>query len=97
MIDLDAIEARLNAATPGAWHVRRLPGVAGECFVQAPRLDRTHPYDIEVLGDSEGQLYPKELREADAEFIGRAKQDIKALIDRIRELEGELVCARLLV
>lgn len=97
MIDIEAIRKRIAAATPGIWIVRKMRGEEdriGHGFVQAPRLDPSHGYDIEIL--CEDANYPDERREGDLQFIAAARQDIPALLaenaaqaERIKELEAE--------
>jgi hypothetical protein len=71
----------LAAATPGPWGIRRLNGaVSSEGFVQAPRVDPAHPYDIEVLGEDD-TLYPT--RRGDMEFIVWVRNNAEALFDLI--------------
>ena len=79
MIDLDAIEARVNAATPGPWTGTVNQGVeAGADPVFETGCNCcTEPT----------------LSEADAAFIASARTDVPALIARVRELETE--CERM--
>jgi len=86
-IDLEAIEARANAATPGPWIYASDNGVG-------------------VVGTTDEQTIwfyslPTLLRncaagvtEADASFIAHAREDIPALIARIRQLEAALEVAQ---
>lgn len=79
-IDLDRLEELANSATPGTWRIRTMQGQAG--FVQAPRLDPSHPYDIELLGEDE-TLYPT--READLQYVVAVQpQVLKQLIAELR-------------
>ena len=80
MIDLIQLRALAEKATPGAWTHRQLdPDDSG--FVQAPRSDPQHPYDIEILGDDEN-LYPT--KAADGAFIAAANpQAIIELLDML--------------
>lgn len=83
-LNLEAIKAREKAATPGPWMVRKMRGEeakVGHGFVQAPRIDPEHGYDIEVL--CEDGNYPDALREGDLQFIAAARQDIPALISAL--------------
>ena len=96
-LDLDAIEARANAATPGPWvwedwNTEGDPTTGPEPYtLTAPpeadpewRSDRLFPnlrYPIIDAHGSDGILT------ADAEFIAHAREDIPKLIKRIRELE----------
>ena len=94
MIDLDAIEARANAATPGPWTYHEGCG-----YVEVPPcgaiefkpgwersvhfLARVHNNHVE---GEDGLGF-------DGPFIAAARTDVPALIARVRELEAE--CERL--
>ncbi len=78
-IDLDAIEARADAATAGAWRV----------------WSGTRPYDEAAVetawayeGDEEVELVTDCCSVADAEFIAHSRTDVPALTARVRELEA---------
>jgi len=78
-MNIDEIEARANAATPGPWH-GAMPACAHEhddevCSIEAP--------DSAVLASCVK-------REEDLQFILAARTDVPALIARVRELEAEL-------
>ncbi len=88
-VNLDELEALANAATPGHWHIRQHRGLSG--FIQAPRLDPAHPYDIELLGEDE-TLYPT--READMRYIvGVQPQVLKKLLAELRQAREALLKA----
>ena len=77
MIDLDEIEARANAATPGPWYGNRNSGV----------------YAVNVglvVGTGCGYCTKSRLTHEDAAFIAAARTDVSALIARVRELETHL-------
>jgi hypothetical protein len=80
-LDLDEIEARANAATPGPWeayftlHGDPMVVEQGQGPFGAVTLPSTAPDD-----------YGK----ANAEFIAHAREDIPALVQRVRELEQTL-------
>ena len=79
-IDLDAIEARANAATPGPWLVLR-------------GMDCTHVRAQD--GHFETGCINWDGRDAsDADFIAAARTDIPALIARVREQEQEIAKLR---
>jgi hypothetical protein len=94
MIDLDAIEARANAATPGPWTYDEGCG-----YVEVPPcgtiefkpgwersvhfLARVHNNHVE---GEDGLGF-------DGAFIANARTDVPALIARVRELEAE--CERM--
>ena len=91
MIDLDAIEGRANAATPGPWTYHEGCG-----YVEVPPcgaiefkpgwersvhfLARVHNNHVE---GEDGLGF-------DGAFIAHARTDVPALIARVRELEAEL-------
>ncbi|MFF2612672.1 hypothetical protein [Kitasatospora sp. NPDC058046] len=87
-LDLDAIQARADAATPGPWRATddddtwrmhgthpRIPGMKWQ-ILKAPKANT--PY---------AEYWPSP---ADAEFIVQARQDVPALLARVQELETEL-------
>ena len=73
---LAAIEARVNAATPGSWEI------------VSPHLASLA--DAFVYGDDGRTFVATTSGIADAEFIAHAREDVPALIDRVRKLEAEL-------
>ena len=79
MINLDEIEARANAATPGPWYGNR------NCGVYAVNVGQ-------VAGTGCGCCTKSRLTDEDAAFIAAARTDVPALIARVRELEAE--CAK---
>ena len=93
-LDIEAIEARANAATPGPWMVHRReimsagPTQRTRITLRAigPRSAVPHGMVI-VPGPCEETL---SMNDDDADFIAHARVDIPALIARVRELEGAL-------
>ncbi len=86
-LDLDAIEKRANAASPGPWQTE--PNTyAGRVWVQrSPVKHRWHGKDCEPLfnvRDKDGY----EQREKDAVFIAHAREDVPALVAKVRALEA---------
>ena len=79
MIDLDEIERRANAATPGPWRDKHQ--VCSEVWGQAPD-SQTCSMQIARIGHA--QFDP-----LNAAFIAAARTDVPALIARVRELEAE--------
>jgi hypothetical protein len=89
-IDVDAIEASANAATPGPWQVtdhnegldppRPLWGVTNDEY-HNPSADDDAPWiAVEIrIGDR-----------ADAEFIARARTDVPKMAAEIRRLREQL-------
>jgi hypothetical protein len=88
-LDLDAIEARANAATPGPWVAQNYDDA---------ELDGNWPC-VDRVGqpDSAKALAHIVLGSDDAEFIARAREDVPALISRIRGLEARSLSAELRV
>jgi hypothetical protein len=85
-LDLDAIEARANAASPEPWE----PGSAEPGHISErqrlvwPRYGTGAPLcRLERPGR-------REQDDADAEFIAHARTDVPALVERVRELEARM-------
>ncbi|USH45596.1 hypothetical protein SEA_PHABULOSO_101 [Gordonia phage Phabuloso] len=74
-LDLDAIEARANAAYVGPWTAD--PDSYGDIWARAGHEGAT----VVVSADPA-------LNAADAEFIAHARTDVPALVSRVRELEA---------
>ena len=85
-MDLQAIEARLAAATPGPWKAQD--------FVAAPTEDAGSAvvkqgngglvaYALRS-GAVEHEWYDKPQCDADAEFLAHAPDDIRALLDEVK-------------
>jgi len=79
MIDLDEIERRANAATPGPWRDKHQ--VCSEVWGQAPD-SQTCSMQIARIGHAQFDAL-------NAAFIAAARTDVPALIARVRELEAE--------
>jgi hypothetical protein len=73
-LDLDAIDARAKAATPGPWE-----SVAGGRYVAATQS--TSASSMEAICADSGP--------DDARFIAHAREDVPALCARVREMEAE--------
>ena len=80
MIDLDAIEARANAATPGPWAVYEKPDPWGYWAVQD--ADGKDVFD----DGSAGAEYGQTCSIADRDFLVAARTDVPALIAEVRRL-----------
>lgn len=87
-LDLDAIETRTNAATPGPWK-RFDNGVDNACdarigsVVEAPgRVADGRVRRVASVTDWAGGSQPKK----DADFIAAARTDVPTLIAEIRRL-----------
>ncbi|MER6534346.1 hypothetical protein ABT215_11145 [Streptomyces sp900105755] len=91
-LDLDSIEARKNAATPGPWGAHR--DLSAVYTVQA--RPRTTRFGMETDGDiatlaadrSDAENY------ANAAFIAHAREDVEQLVAEVRHLRAELVTER---
>lgn len=83
-LDLDAIEARANAATPGPWNAWDR-GVGFHIALGDERDDWGRPEDLLPEG-----LRTDIGRRADAEFIAAARTDVPALVAEVRRLRAEL-------
>ena len=77
MIDLDAIEARANAATPGPW--------------KHEGQEVRAAYHVAFCGEAATSQGATSARDCtrNARFIAHARTDVSALIARVRELEEE--------
>ena len=71
--DLDAIQARADAATPGRWDPDIVPVEHGERHRVTQYAGSGAFFDINVRS------------EADAEFIAHAREDVPALVAALRE------------
>jgi len=90
-LDLDAIEARAKAATPGPWRPSATkPPAADSLKVWAPNPDGPAGFCDEkcVLV---GNKYFAEQAEKDVAFAAHAREDIPALIAELRRLREENV------
>ena len=86
-MNLDEIEARANAATPGPWFVHESDRPGDYWTVSA---DPDWPFECEVFDDgSAGGEYGPACSIEDRDFLVAARTDVPALIARVRELEEE--------
>ena len=83
--DLTAIEARCNAATPGPWDYDICDGITQHWSREKPWLDVVV---MEGFDSSSGCNHRIELSREDGDFIAHAREDVPALIERVRELEA---------
>lgn len=89
-LDLDAIEARVNAATPGPWRT-----VWGSLIARGVEITESGTYraiqDVAEIPDDRCEWESDEAvevsAEADAEFIAAARADVPALVAEVRRLE----------
>ncbi|MEV6737917.1 hypothetical protein AB0N14_13680 [Streptomyces sp. NPDC051104] len=79
-LNLDAIEARANAATPGPWMADGHEIYGSGCGV----------LDIEQWKAETLRIEDPEGAKADAEFMAHARTDVPALAAEIRRLRAEL-------
>ncbi len=75
MVDLDAIRARAEAATPGPWYV--------------PLYGYSIDTDKKKLLCMMGECVDEQV-DADMRFIAAAREDIPALLDEVERLQGML-------
>lgn len=88
--ELDAIEARTNAATVGPWHVWS----DTDELVDIPRPSGTSPYPLAQCDqqDFTARIYAADYRKRDhrtsdnAYFIAHARTDVPALVAEVRRL-----------
>ena len=79
MVDLDAIKARLNTATPGPWKVA----------IRQPSYHYWSSHGIDAKDDP--VIEPSDyLSLDDAEFIANTPSDIAALIEEVERLRGHI-------
>jgi hypothetical protein len=77
-VDLDAIEARANAATPGPWKVNKRGHIGGGEFGTDP---------VVINGEGIEPFFELGASGPDnSSFIAHARQDIPALIAEVRRL-----------
>ena len=78
-MDLQAIEARLAAATPGPWDFDTIPET-GESRVVVRSNTGDSMLDVSVATHG--------VRAEDSEFIAHAPEDIRALLDAVKEVKA---------
>lgn len=90
--DLDAIEARADAATPEPWvYYQGTVYIGGMTSEQLHRYDESDPVDETAWVDAVDLFEPN--RDEDGEFIAHVRADVFALIDKCRKLERALDAA----
>jgi hypothetical protein len=81
--ELNEIESRANAATPGPWHLNSADG--GYTVCTGPEDDTEGPHEcIASIFDSADDSDFK-----NAVFCAHAREDVPALIDEVRRLRAE--------
>jgi len=91
-LDLDAIEARANDATDGPWHCRYVHEADYDVAVFGgldhvtilAGTEPTDPDDVLLYGQNGAT-------QEDGLFIAHAREDIPALVQRVRELERQVI------
>lgn len=92
-LDLDAIEARCNAATAGPWELGK-----GYGAVVSPNQPVRDVHDsFESIDAYGGLLVGESFHVADSVFVAAAREDVPALVARVRELEAETAPLRAFV
>lgn len=79
-LDLDAIETRANAATPGPWEEHADYGPHFYAYLRGPYLR-----GVGTLNFGEG-----EEADADREFVKHAREDVPALVAEVRRLRARV-------
>ena len=79
---LDAIRARLDAATPGPW---RLESPFPAIYIAAGERD----YIAELMGPWDDARWEQRWK-VDAELIAHAPTDLRALLDEVEALQAEV-------
>ena len=91
--DLAAIEARLAAATPGAW--KQCSASSDECICGLVWSgDGSHTVACTRDSEEEGIVRDPATIKANADLIAHAPDDLRALVARVRELEAALSASR---
>ena len=89
--EIDAIEERANAATPGPWAAYGPMELHGGAYLYTEIM--TAPDNLPQIGetDSEGLMTARnrDNHENDAEFMAHARTDVPRLIATIRALRKE--------
>jgi hypothetical protein len=91
-LDLDAIEARANDATEGPWHCRYVHEADYDVCIRGgldhvtilAGTEPTDPDDVLLYGQN-GATHE------DGKFIAHAREDVPALLQRVRELERQVI------
>ena len=90
-LDLDAIRARAEAATPGPWEPDT--SVRGDCVVWGPdgQFLLTQQAEPHWLPDANGapRQVAFDVDRRDCEFIAHAREDIPALLAEIERLRAK--------
>jgi hypothetical protein len=84
--ELEAIEGRATAATPGAWWswIEGRDGTSGDTFIGRGTDGARHP-DLYLSTDLGATVTPEDL-----DFIASARQDVPRLVAEVRRLRALL-------
>lgn len=88
-LDVAAIRARLEAATPGPWAIPNanvFRVIAPDAEHHNPKQGRTPPYPWRIVAD----MGDEGTAAADATFIAYARTDIPALLDALAERDARI-------
>lgn len=77
----------MSEFTKGPWVLRVRNIDSGEFFVEARRLSRSHPHDIEIMADDVNEFYPVENKLADARLICASPDLYEALKYLVEDAE----------
>jgi hypothetical protein len=94
MIDLSALRALCEQATPGPWRTYRCSSVdydnetASACGIDGP--PNKHGHDARICYDASYDECHHVMSRADADLIAAARTALPALIDEVSRLRGEV-------
>lgn len=88
--ELDAIESRCTAASPGPWKsfVEGRDHIAGDDFIQIQGADDAPDLYVQYASRTVMGLTPAST--ADQDFIAAARQDVPRLLEEVRRLRNAL-------
>ncbi|ANA85295.1 hypothetical protein BH769_gp92 [Gordonia phage BritBrat] len=93
-LDLDAIEARAKAATPGPWEFHDEDSPRNPWVTRKIVRDNEPYHELNILKVRMARHARNECcwppTSTDAEFIAHARTDVPALVSRVRELEDAI-------
>lgn len=91
-IDLDEIEARALAATPGPWSVCPMDMYifGGDGHMVASNCPTEDAWQVRGFGAEKAGQRPEGSQDANAAFIASAREDIPQLIAEVRRLQAQL-------
>jgi len=89
-LDLTAIEARLNAATPGPWRAKQMNRPEHDPWFFVLDAAGRGPVVETVVAQTKYLVGPEEQQRADVEFIAHAPSDIAVLVEHVKALRAAL-------